>query len=327
MNLDNLSNKINENISLILQGSDGLLSGLYDDAMLVHGKRLRAKMFFAFSKDTAQKSLDIASAIELLHSATLIHDDIVDNSLFRRGSAALYTKHGIANSLLYGDYLVTSAFLLIAKLDDNTILRHTADALKQVLEGEIAENKRCGDISLTKQEYLSVIERKSGVFFGLACGLGAQIRGADEKTIEACRRFGINIGMAYQVMDDLLDYFGKDKGRQLYKDLSRGIVTLPLIYLFEKCPALEKQAVASILNNKNLDDSGISLIISLMRNYKIPADVAEDIKGLAEKACTLLPKDMLDDFDSNFNIFTWIGEQIADAEKEYCNSRRGFRGP
>ena len=324
MNIEHVSDKINENITSTLNGKKGLLSSLCDDAMLDRGKRLRAKMFFAVSKETTLESLDIATAIELLHSATLIHDDIVDNSLLRRGGPALYAKHGIANSLLYGDYLVTSAFSLIARLDGREILTCTTAALKQVLEGEIAQNTRCRDITLTKPEYLSIVEKKSGVFFGLACALGAKTRRLDEKTASAYYKFGINIGMAYQVMDDLLDYFGKDKDKQLYNDLTRGIITLPVIYLFDICSGKEKQEIISVLNDTNLKDSSITKIISLMKNYSIPSLVSKDVKALIRNAETLLPACMLDDFNSSFDILSWIEGQVEEVQEEYCNSRRGL---
>lgn len=322
MNMENLLNRVNENISLVVGRSGELLPGLYRDAMLNSGKRLRTKIYFSFSQDASEKSVKIATAIEILHAATLIHDDILDNSKLRRGKPALYIRHGIPLSLLYGDYLFSTAFSLIAELDDIQIYKQMTYALREVLMGEMIENLRRRDIALTKEEYLSIIEKKSGFLFGLACRLGAMIKGWDEEIIEKSYKFGLNTGMAYQIMDDYSDYFGQDDSKDRFKDLKEGLVTLPLIYLLQKCSDKEKERIVTSLNNEALEKNHIKDIVSLMERYDVPELVFGDIGLFIEKAKAFLPKGISQASKNNFDILSWIEDKINHAKKEYCNSGR-----
>ncbi len=320
MNLKDLLNKINQNISCTLVEGGDLFPELREDATLDRGKRLRARVFFAFSKDTGEKPIKIATAIELLHAATLIHDDILDNARLRRGRAAFYTKHGIPTSLLYGDYLFSSAFSLIAEVNDPRIHKEMTEALREVLKGEILEHHRRRDTTLTKKEYLSIIKRKSGALFGIACKLGAMMRGLDEKDIERSHLFGISAGVAYQITDDYFDYFGQDSDKDKFKDLQEGFVTLPLIYLLEACSGSEKEAIVSILNDKSPAASGIKRVGVSMERYNVSAKVTTDIKDRLAYAAGVLPKSALQGLRSDFDILSWIGDRIKDVQKEYCDS-------
>lgn len=326
MNLKNLLDRVNENIFIVTEKSRNFLPGLHRDAMLDSGKRLRAKVFFAFSQDGSEKSVKIATAIELLHAATLIHDDILDNSELRRGKPALHTTRGISLSLLYGDYLFSAAFSLIAELDDTRIYKQMTDALREVLAGEMIENYRRRDTALTKNEYISIIERKSGVLFGLACGLGARINRLDESITEKAYQYGVNTGIAYQMMDDYMDYFGNDEDKDTFKDISEGLVTLPLIYLLEKCSAGEKRDIISVLNSGNPEYRSIKKLVSLMERYEVPFMIFRDIKIFLKRLKGILPKTVAKTFRNDSDILSWIGDKISHVPKKYRNNRRRICG-
>ncbi|MCK9554367.1 polyprenyl synthetase family protein [bacterium] len=326
MKSKNLLDRVNRNILLITEESRNFLPELHRDAMLDSGKRLRAKVFFAFSQDAGEKSVNIATAIELLHAATLIHDDILDNSVLRRGKPALHTRHGIPTSLLYGDFLFSTAFSMIAKLDDAWIYRQMTDALREVLTGEMIENYRRRDTSLTKNEYISIIEKKSGVLFGLACGLGAGIKGLDGSITEKAYQYGVNTGIVYQIMDDYMDYFGEDEGKDTFKDIKEGLVTLPLIYLLEKCSAGEKKDIVSVLNSGDPEYRSIKKLVSLMERYEVPCMVFRDIKIFLENLKVMLPETVAKNFRNDFDILSWIGDKISHAPKKYRNNRRRICG-
>ncbi len=315
MNWENLLNKINEKISLVVCKGKEFLPELYQDARLSSGKRLRAKLFFVFSQDVSEKSLKLATAIELLHAATLIHDDILDNSKLRRGNSALYTRHGVSTGLLYGDYLFSSAFSIIAELCDLRIFTEATRALREVLIGEIIENHKKKEVALRKKEYLSIIEKKSGVLFGLASKLGAMIRGLDEEIIGKSYQFGVLTGMVYQIMDDYFDYFGENDDKDKFKDIKESLVTLPLIYLLEKCSDSEKNIISSILNSENPEYKDIRYIMSLMEGYDVSELVCMDIRLFIEEANILLPQDIFKNSRIDFDIFSFIRDKISHAQK------------
>jgi octaprenyl-diphosphate synthase len=304
--METLLKKVNEKIAGVTRKNGPPLSELYEDAGLEEGKRLRARVFFMFSRNGGEKSVNVAAAIELLHAATLIHDDILDHSGRRRKNPALYARHGIPLSLLYGDYLFTSAFSLIAETEDVRLYKAMSRALKDILEGEMIENRGRGNIGLTKKEYLDVIEKKTGVLFGLACELGAIMEGmAESVTTESCF-FGIAAGTAYQMMDDCADYFGRNPDKEKFKDLKEGFVTLPLIYFLEKCSDEEKDDILFVLSKGNSEDEKINKISFLMEHYGIKDIVAGDIKKILENADRSMPEYVSGDF----NILSWIGDKI-----------------
>jgi len=326
MNTEALLNRVNRRISLIVERSQRFFPSGCDLSMLKEGKRLRAETFLQFSQDESERSVKIAAAIELLHAATLIHDDILDRSRLRRGQPALHTRYGISAGLLYGDYLFSAAFTMIAELGDPRIYRRMTRALERLLRGEMIENFRRCDTSLSKEDYMWIIRRKSGALFALACSLGAMVNKASEKTTRACHEFGLNAGMAYQVMDDYLDYFGGDEGKEKFTDFKQGIVTLPLIYLLEKGSPAERKAISRSLNDGEAGGNEVQQIEFLMNFYGIPALVSKDIALLIENAELLLPGTFLRDRKGRFCILDWMKGRIEYGRKEYSDSGRGIRG-
>ncbi|MDD4013865.1 MAG: polyprenyl synthetase family protein [Candidatus Omnitrophica bacterium] len=265
MNIDQAIEKVNDGIKNVL--------GVFDP-VLPAGKKTRAGLFLAFSGKDDARSIDIAASIELLHEATLIHDDVLDHSELRRGRPSFYRQKGVSASILYGDYIFARAFSLISGLGDVAVIREITTALSEVLEGEMMEKERSGQISLTRQEYFEIIMKKTGKLFAVTAKLGAMERGEDKEFAEKAYLFGMTSGTAYQITDDLSDYFHDSLGKDRFSDIREGTVTLPLIYLVERCSGGERAFITSVLGNAAADRDDLEKITELMDLYDIRSEVA-----------------------------------------------------
>ncbi len=326
MKIDPLVDKINKRIEDVLDRGPVSLSGIYARSGLKEGKKLRAKLLLAFSGEESGRAIDTACSIELLHAATLIHDDVLDNSSSRRGKAALYLERGVPESILYGDYLFTEAFKLISALKDPLITHETISALSLVLKGEIIEQSKRGEISLGRKEYFSVIEMKSGVLFGISAKLGALIRAAKGFDADSAYGFGLNAGIAYQMVDDYMDYFGADDGKEGFNDIKEGIVTLPLIILLERCSPDEKKYIGSVLLRKAPPGRATRKISELMDIYAVAQDVLAEAGKFTQRAGSWFEEGIYGGIRSRFDIVSLINDRIMHAQKEYRSSRRRVRG-
>jgi len=220
------------------------------------GKRLRPLLVLlsavALGRSDAAH-ITFATIIEFIHTATLLHDDVVDISSLRRGRPTANAQFGNAPSVLVGDFLYTRAFQLMVRLGDMDILSHMAETTNIIAEGEVLQLTRAGDASTSEMQYLDVITRKTAILFAAACYGAATLSGADEKTRNTLREFGLNLGIAFQMIDDVLDYDGNaaTMGKNVGDDLMEGKVTLPLIHTLLQGNAAEQTAVRRAIIEKN----------------------------------------------------------------------------
>ncbi len=305
MNLDAAIKDVDKSISLTVGKSGVMFRRLSRDSALHGGKKLRARIFFIFAGEAGEESVEMATAVELLHAATLVHDDILDNADTRRGRQALCREHGVKTGLLYGDYLFSSAFSLGAGFLKARACGRMAAAACETLRGEIIQNCGRGDAGLSKKEYFKIIRMKSGAFFGLACASGAMVRGLSEEEVENSSRCGVFIGAAYQLVDDYLDYFGKDSAKEKYRDLQEGVVTLPLIYLMRKCSAAEKKEVKAAMARPAGREKAAG-IAALMESYGVPEAVRGDIEAFCEKSRMYAPGYAARDIEEYLNFFSCV---------------------
>lgn len=200
------------------------------------GKRLRPLLVMICAKtiglpfDT-ERTRKLAAAMELIHMATLMHDDVIDNAPLRRGIKTANEIAGNTASILTGDALLARAMVLLALDGDLEIIRTVSQAVVDLAEGEILELEVRGDYDLTKEKHFEVLRRKTATFIQACCTVGARCAGASEDQVRALGEFGLNIGYAFQVADDLLDYRGKETGKAVGTDFLEGCATLPLICL------------------------------------------------------------------------------------------------
>ncbi len=198
------------------------------------GKRIRPVItlltFNAFHGEREEDAVDIATAMELIHAATLLHDDIIDGAEFRRGKESAYKRYGLTRTLVTGDFLFIKAFEFAGKFDD-TVVQWTADACTSLTEGEILQGSFNRSRTVTARDYIEIVERKTASLFQTGARLGAYIAGAPSEQVEVAASFGLNLGIAFQMMDDVLDVVGRRDllGKSTGMDLRDGNPSLPIV--------------------------------------------------------------------------------------------------
>jgi octaprenyl-diphosphate synthase len=223
------------------------------------GKRLRPLLVLlagAALGTCSERHIKFAAVVEFIHTATLLHDDVVDISTLRRGRPTANAEFGNAPSVLVGDFLYTRAFQLMVQLQDMDILRHMADTTNTIAEGEVLQLTRAGDADTSEAQYLEVITRKTAILFaagcfgaGILCGAGADLR-------RNLHTFGLNLGIAFQMIDDVLDYDGDPAtmGKNVGDDLTEGKPTLPLIQVLQDGNDGEKTLVRHAITNRTAEN-------------------------------------------------------------------------
>ena len=233
------------------------------------GKQIRP-MFVFFSASMcggiSEATYRGAALVELLHTATLVHDDVVDNSYERRGffSVNALWKNKIA--VLVGDYLLSKGLLLSINNGDFDLLKIVSQAVEQMSEGELLQIEKARHLDIDEAVYYEVIRQKTASLIASCCACGAASAGADTETIERMRLFGENIGLAFQIKDDLFDFGTDDIGKPLGIDIKEKKMTLPLIYALSKAGRSEKRHIINLVKNHNEESDKVAEVIAFVRN-------------------------------------------------------------
>jgi octaprenyl-diphosphate synthase len=274
--------KLESNIPLIKQVIEYVLN--------CGGKRIRPLILLLSAHalgHPGQKHIDLAAVIELIHTATLLHDDVVDSSTLRRGHQTAHTIWGNNASVLVGDFLYSRAFQIVVDFNHAKILDIFAKATHYIAEGEILQLVNCNNPDTTEEFYFDIIMRKTAKLFEVAALLGATVASESEQDIAALGAYGSHLGLAYQLIDDALDYSPstKEMGKNVGQDISEGKTTLPLIYAMQKSQpnelALLRKAIKTG-SSKNIDN--ILAIIESTNAIKYTADTAKHHASLAKQA-------------------------------------------
>ncbi|MBD8871467.1 polyprenyl synthetase family protein [Rhodanobacter sp. DHB23] len=222
------------------------------------GKRLRP-MLHALAARAAgyrgEQHVKLAAVIEFIHTSTLLHDDVVDESGLRRGRQTANALWGNAASVLVGDFLYSRSFQLMVELDDMRIMRILADTTNTIAEGEVLQLLNIGNADVDEAAYLAVIERKTAVLFAAATELGGLLGGLPAEQVAALRRYGMELGYAFQIADDLLDYTSDADtlGKNIGDDLAEGKPTLPLIYALQNATPEQAASLRHAIEHGGLD--------------------------------------------------------------------------
>lgn len=268
-----------------------LLQSVFHHIFSAGGKRLRPLLTLAISKALSEKvtnaSVCLAAAVELIHTATLLHDDVIDNASMRRNSRTANSIWNNKTSILVGDNMFSKAFQLIVKSNHSQAFKELADASAIISAAEVWQIQILNKINISIDEYLRLITDKTAVLFGAACAVGAITSSNDIKIINAARDFGIHFGICYQIYDDLIDYFENEEsiGKNVFQDIREGKITLPLILLFrelEKYNILNEIAfVKECVGQQNIDTQKL---LKLFFDMKIKDLVNDFIKKYSQKA-------------------------------------------
>lgn len=238
-----------EEFSVILKkelaSDDALISDIHAHLLKMTGKFLRPALTILCARTGSAwrpDAMKLAAAIELIHTATLVHDDIIDGSEFRRNQPSVHSKWGREISIVSGDYLYAKAFLLLAGLQNSWVNQAFARCAHVMCEGEMKQIEKRNNFLMSENEYLKIIHQKTASLFQAACVGGAYFSGADPLAVEKLGTYGFGLGMAFQITDDCLDIVGETEslGKTVGLDLDQNDVTLPLLYLFQGLPEDER---------------------------------------------------------------------------------------
>ncbi|RVT98402.1 polyprenyl synthetase family protein [Mucilaginibacter limnophilus] len=258
-----------EKFKASMQSSVPLLDRITHYIVKRKGKQIRP-MFVFFSASICgginESTHRGAALVELLHTATLVHDDVVDNSYQRRGFFSINALWKNKIAVLVGDYLLSKGLLLSINNDDFKLLKIVSEAVKQMSEGELLQVEKVRRMDVDEPVYYEVIRQKTASLIAACCACGAASAGADEDTIEKMRLFGEKIGIAFQIKDDMFDFGTDDVGKPLGIDIKEKKVTLPLIYALKHCETAERKRMISLVKNHNDDPKKISQIIDFVKN-------------------------------------------------------------
>ena len=239
------------------------------------GKRLRALLTLGSAKLCGYKKgtrdINLAACVELIHSATLMHDDVIDNGSLRRGKKTLNNIWGNHSSVLVGDYLLSRCFEMMVDDGNLEVLKLLSSTSSKIAQGEILQLQHHGEVDMLEETYLKIISAKTAELFAAATKVGAILSNVKSKEKEALEFYGRNLGLTFQIADDTLDYNSELKlfGKKIGKDFYEGKITLPIILLFQKIKREEKEIVKKIFLKKDKKESDLTLILSLIKRYDI----------------------------------------------------------
>ncbi len=286
--------KVEQSLEEIADADFPLLAELLAYTLKTGGKRVRPVLTLLSGKfyiyDTALL-IPMAAAIELLHTATLVHDDIVDNSPVRRGKPTVSRAWGEDRALLLGDYLFAKAGSLVAGTGNLRAIKLFSETLMTISAGELKQTGVTFDMAKVRAYYFAWIGAKTACLFSTATESGAVLSQAPEKAIQAIRDYGHNLGMAFQIIDDVLDFVGEEDelGKPVGSDLREGTVTLPTILFVESYP--EDELTKNVIGKK--DAEGVSQAVERIRNSRVIADcltMASEFCHKASRAAEKLPE-------------------------------------
>lgn len=236
------------------------------------GKRIRPALLLLSARlcgYTGDQHVPLASVIEFIHTATLLHDDVVDSATLRRGNASANEVWGNEASVLVGDFLFSKSFSLMVQAGDLRVLKVISDATTIIAEGEVLQLLCTSDLDMTQERYIDVVKSKTAVLLSAACEAGAILGNASQQQQQALRDYGMDLGIAFQLMDDTLDYTASEEqfGKEIGHDLEEGKITLPLIHTLARCTDEERDLIAAVVEKEVLEQGDFESVFSLVHRY------------------------------------------------------------
>jgi octaprenyl-diphosphate synthase len=273
----------------VLHAQNTLVDKVTRYVLKQQGKQIRPALVLLAAQlcgGVNESSYRAAIMVELLHSATLIHDDVVDGAEMRRGLASINALWKNKISVLIGDYLLSRGLLYSLEFKDYGFLHMVSEAVRRMSEGEILQIQKTRSLDISEEDYLSVISDKTASLISSACAMGAMSATTDEATIASLKSYGEYLGLAFQIRDDLLDYTGDSKktGKEMGIDIKDKKITLPLIYSLRHAPISEQKTIRSILKSAGKRSARSGEVVSFVKNKGGLGYAAEVAEGFAAKA-------------------------------------------
>ena len=283
--LEKIEAELSENLKPYLD----LVSDVARHILFAGGKRLRPLLLVLSARLCGYKedyAKTVSTALEYLHAATLLHDDIVDDAILRRGKTVAHSLYGNATTVLVGDFLLARALTICADSGKIKVIHIISDLTENMSTGEVHQLMRKGDVSLTEDEYLEVIRRKTAVLFQAACTVSAVIAEAPEEKEKALSDFGYHLGIAFQMADDLFDYTmdTADLGKEVGADLREGKLTLPVIHALKQANPADRDAMIKIIKNEAFTVDEFNALVDLLKKNDGIAYTEKKAEFCIEKA-------------------------------------------
>ncbi|MFQ6070876.1 MAG: polyprenyl synthetase family protein [Candidatus Aminicenantales bacterium] len=304
-------NKVENLLLSIARSPNKLISEVGEYLFQKKGKRIRPALLILCSRlfdYKGEEHIALSAVVEIIHTASLIHDDIVDKSTMRRGRQTIHAKWGPNVTVLLGDYLYIKSIELALKSSYSQVIELLAETSARMIEGEIYEYYMSGNLETSEEDYLQIINKKTASLFSASCQLGGIVGNATELEKQSLADYGTKLGMSFQVIDDLLDYTGEEKtlGKPVLSDLKEGRITLPLIYTLRKDGSTNQKRIKRILESKNLEKESQEEIIDIISSNGALDYTFEKAKEFSEdskKSISLFPDSIYRDALCHFADF------------------------
>lgn len=253
------------------------------------GKRLRPALLLLSAKlvgEAGSTAIQLGAVVEMIHAATLVHDDVIDAAETRRGRPSTNVKWGNHTCVLAGDWLYMQAFQIALRERNFQILDLLIGLTQMMVEGELLQLERIGHIDISEADCMELVDRKTACLFSVCARLGALASHADAQTQEKLGEYAWNLGMAFQLVDDVLDFTAREKtlGKPVGGDLREGKVTLPLVYALERATESERRMVETILRQRTYEEVPFARILALLETYRGIERVKERAQAFTDKA-------------------------------------------
>lgn len=290
--LNHFSCDLAEIEKIILQSASGkssLIAEITQNLFSSGGKRIRPVLLLATAQLCGNQNISVqhylASAVEIIHTATLLHDDVIDNSQVRRGKKTANALYDNKASILVGDYLFSLAFQLMVKTQNLMALQLLAETSSIIADGEVLQLQYSNNPNITYQQYCDIIFGKTAVLFSASCKVGGIINQASSQQIKCLQQFGSDLGMIFQIVDDILDYTSHQQefGKKIGGDFFEGKITLPIILAIKQANSADVAIITDLFlhnfNHQNADQNNLNTILALLHKY----NALEESKNIAKQ--------------------------------------------
>jgi len=289
---------VEEKIKTKLNSDVGLVQKMTNYHIQTGGKRLRALLTLGSAKLCnylkGGRDINLAACVELIHAATLMHDDVIDVSSVRRGKKTINSIWGNQSSILVGDYLLSRCFEMMVEDGNLEVLKLLSSTSSKIAQGEILQLQHKGDIDMLEETYLKIISTKTAVLFSASTKVGAILANKKNNEKDALEFYGKNLGLTFQIADDILDYNSELKlfGKKIGNDFYEGKITLPVILLSQQINNIEKQSLKDIFKKNKRSENDLKFTLDLILKYKIIKQCykkAEHFISLASGSLSIFP--------------------------------------
>ena len=289
---------VEEKIKTKLNSDVGLVQKMTNYHIQTGGKRLRALLTLGSAKLCnylkGGRDINLAACVELIHAATLMHDDVIDVSNVRRGEKTINSIWGNQSSILVGDYLLSRCFEMMVEDGNLEVLKLLSSTSSKIAQGEILQLQHKGDIDMLEETYLKIISTKTAVLFSASTKVGAILANKKNNEKDALEFYGKNLGLTFQIADDILDYNSELKlfGKKIGNDFYEGKITLPVILLSQQINNIEKQSLKDIFKKNKRSENDLKFTLDLILKYKIIKQCykkAEHFISLASSSLSIFP--------------------------------------